>query len=286
MRYVFPRFPDGKTKAVTFSYDDGLKADIRLARVLDSFGMKGSFNIYTAVLDSGMSNQLTSDEIKQHILAKGHEVAIHGHNHTGSGASHPITCIKEVLTSRERLEQTFETIIRGMAYPDTGITYFSNGNNYETVTSTLKALGVVYARTLRGDNNGFRLPEDWYAWMPTAHHNNPQLLSWVDEFVNLNVKALYPSMRFPRLLKIWGHSTEFDKNDNWDRLEDICSRLADKPDIWYATSIEIYEYMQAYGSLVFSADGKRIYNPTLKTVWFDVDGKLYSVESGKTIILQ
>ena len=32
MRYRFLRFPEGKFKAVTFSYDDGLHADIRLAK--------------------------------------------------------------------------------------------------------------------------------------------------------------------------------------------------------------------------------------------------------------
>lgn len=40
MRYRFLRFPEGKFKAVTFSYDDGLHSDIRLARRLSDAGMK------------------------------------------------------------------------------------------------------------------------------------------------------------------------------------------------------------------------------------------------------
>lgn len=32
MRSVFMRYPDGKAKAVTFSYDDGIPQDERLAR--------------------------------------------------------------------------------------------------------------------------------------------------------------------------------------------------------------------------------------------------------------
>lgn len=31
MKYNFLRYPGGKTKAVTFSYDDGAAADMRLA---------------------------------------------------------------------------------------------------------------------------------------------------------------------------------------------------------------------------------------------------------------
>jgi len=41
----FPRFPDGKDRAVTLSYDDGVKQDQRIIALLKSHGMKGTFNI-------------------------------------------------------------------------------------------------------------------------------------------------------------------------------------------------------------------------------------------------
>lgn len=47
MRYVFMRYPDGKSKAVTFSYDDGVVQDKRLAELFDKYGMKGTFNFNT-----------------------------------------------------------------------------------------------------------------------------------------------------------------------------------------------------------------------------------------------
>lgn len=59
-------------------------------------------------------------------------------------------------------------IVRGMAYPDSGITYFTNNATYDGVKNYLKELDIVYARTLGGDNNFFALPQDWHAWMPTA----------------------------------------------------------------------------------------------------------------------
>ena len=59
-----------------------------------------------------------------------------------------------------------------------------------------------------------------------------------------------------------------------------------QPDVWYATNIEIYDYVSAYRSLVFSADGSTVYNPTLLTVWFTEDGKLFSVKSGETLIIK
>ena len=65
-----------------------------------------------------------------------------------------------------------------------------------------------------------------------------------------------------------------------------CRKLAHNDELWYATNIEIYDYVQAYKSLRYSADGRMICNPTLLTVWLDVDGKLYSVNPGDTIRIE
>jgi hypothetical protein len=61
--------------------------------------------------------------------------------------------------------------------------------------------------------------------------------------------------------------------------------LSNNDEIWYATNIEIYDYVEGYKRLVYSADGYRIYNPNLFEVWLDVDGVLYSVKPGETLML-
>ena len=38
---------DGKSKVLTFSYDDGVVQDIRLAGIFDKYGLKCTFNINT-----------------------------------------------------------------------------------------------------------------------------------------------------------------------------------------------------------------------------------------------
>ena len=50
--------------------------------------------------------------------------------------------------------------------------------------------------------------------------------------------------------------------------------------------MEIYNYVEAYKRLQYSADGRMIYNPTLFTIWLDVDGTLYSVKPGETIRIE
>ena len=63
----------------------------------------------------------------------------------------------------------------------------------------------------------------------------------------------------------------------------ICEKISNKNDIWYATNMEIYEYVTSYNSLIYSANGSKVYNPTLVEIWFDVDGVLYFIRPGETI---
>ncbi len=281
MRSVFMRYPDGKAKAVTFSYDDGVIEDKQLVKIFDKYGMKGTFNFNC---ESIRRVNFTKEQIEEYFLSKGHEIAVHGANHRANGNIRPIEGIRDVLDCRLELEEKCGRIIRGMAYPDTGITQMGNFVSYSQIKQYLTELDIAYSRTLGGDNNSFTLPEDFHAWMPTAHHDNPKILEYIDEFLALDISAKkYHARRIPRLLYIWGHSYEFEKNNNWDHIENICARLADNGEIWYATNIEIYDYVQAYKSLVYSANGQLVYNPTLIKIWIDVDGVLYSVEPGETL---
>lgn len=281
MRSVFMRYPDGRAKAVTFSYDDGVSQDKRLAELFDKYGMKATFNFNG---DALRPNHFTKEDIKDIFLSKGHEIAIHGLNHRANGNLRSIEGIRDVLDCRLELEERCGRIIRGMAYPDTGIRLMGNFTTYEKIKSYLTELDIAYARSLGGDNDEFMLPEDFHNWIPSAHHTNPQIMEYVDKFLSLDTSTkLYHARRTPRLLYIWGHSYEFDRDDNWDLIDTICQKLANNDEIWYATNIEIYDYVEAYKRLVYSANGYMIYNPSLITVWIDVDGVLYSIKPGETI---
>lgn len=281
LRSVFMRYPNGKAKALTFSYDDAVPQDMRLVKIFDKYGMKCTFNHNCEEM---REEKFTCEEVLENFLKKGHEIAIHGEYHRPNGHLRPIEGIREVLNCRLELEKKYNRIIRGMAYPDTGILKYGNFGNYEMVENYLAELDIAYARTTECCGNSFELPSDFYNWMPTAHHNNPQIMEYIDEFLNLDFSVkTYHARRYPRLLYIWGHSYEFDTQNNWEHIEKICGKLADNDEIWYATNIEIYDYVEAYKNLRYSADGHKIYNPSLCEIWLDADGKTYSIGSGETI---
>ena len=92
--------------------------------------------------------------------------------------------------------------------------------------------------------------------------------------------------RFSRLFYLWGHSYEFDDDNNWEVIENFCEYVGGRDNIWYATNMEIFEYIEAYKSIKTSANGKIMYNPSNKTVWFhNQDWVLYSIAPGETITL-
>ena len=126
------------------------------------------------------------------------------------------------------------------------------------------------------------MPADWLRLPATCHHNSAKLMELARTFAETQDDSNFMRNK-PMLFYLWGHSYEFDRNDNWAHMEAICQKFAGNEELWFATNIEIYDYVQAYKSLRYSADGHTVYNPTLLTIWLDADGKPYCIQSGETI---
>lgn len=283
MRYNFMRFPGGKPKAFTMSYDDGSEHDVRFLETIENYGLKCTFNLMGDCVENekGISKKF----IKEEILGKGHEIATHGYFHRAQDTLRPIEGIVDTLECRKALEKEFGIIVRGMAFPDRSVNKFIKPEVYERVKSYLSDLDITFVRTTGRDNDKFELPDDWHNWFATAHHDNPDVMNYIEKFVNLNLSEVYVASRSAKLFLLWGHSFEFERKNNWEHLDEICMAVSGKDDVWYATNSEIYNYVQAYKSLVYSSNNTLVYNPTLYDIWFDIDDKLYCVKSGETIEL-
>ena len=83
MRYQHLRFPNGKAKAVTLSYDDGCRSDLKLSETIDRYGLKCTFNLNST--EHCGKGALTQEEVEQYFLSKGHEIAVHGYFHRAAG---------------------------------------------------------------------------------------------------------------------------------------------------------------------------------------------------------
>ncbi len=263
---VFMRFPNGSSKALTFSYDDGVEQDRRLIEIFDKYGMRATFNINSAcyadegkVFSEGtVHRRLTHKAALELYGNSSHEVAVHGLTHAYLDNLPPLSVMEEIVQDRKNLEADFGMPIRGLAY--------AFGRYTDTAVNILKNAGIVYARTTVSTKK-FNMPSDWLRLDATCHHRDSELMTLADRFVNT------PSETIPRLFYVWGHSYEFEQDDNWDVIENFCSYMSGKNDIWYATNIEIFEYTEAYNRLVWSADMSVVKNPTSIPITFTVSRK-------------
>ena len=87
----------------------------------------------------------------------------------------------------------------------------------------------------------------------------------------------------PRLFYLYGHSFEFPRDNNWDRIEEFGKKMAERNDVWHATNMEIYKYVEAFKRLVFSADGNIIENPSAIDVYINVIDNDVLVKAGSTV---
>jgi len=276
MNFVSLRFPEGRGKALTLSYDDGVAQDVRLIGLLKKYGIKGTFNLNTSTFrEEGkpwdgpeFAVKLTEKEAKELYNIPEVEVAIHSSTHSFLNCIPGSVAMQQILDDRYKLEHMFGHIVRGMAYP------FGTFNN--SLIGILKDAGVVYARTVQS-HHSFDMPEDWLRLGATCHHKDPELMNLARTFIETKPRL------GPFLFYLWGHSYEFDLDDNWDVIEGFLAFMSNHEEIWYATNIEIYEYAKAYERLVFSADGGLVYNPTSTAVWICVDNKTVKVPGGKTV---
>ena len=78
----YMRFPEGRAKALTFSYDDGVAADKNLSAFSINTGLKGTFNLNSLLFDCvNWHNRLNEEETFKLYSGGKHEVALHGARH-------------------------------------------------------------------------------------------------------------------------------------------------------------------------------------------------------------
>ena len=227
---------NGKMKAVTFSYDDGVTQDKRLIEIFDKYDLKATFNINSELLGKEGSlirndvrvnhTKNNPDEIK--TIYKNHEVAAHTLTHPMLPELSDDEIIRQVEEDRLNLEKLTERSVVGMAYPGGGVNYS------EHVAEVIKNnSGIKYARTTVSTYN-FDVQKDLYVFKPTVYHHK----EW-DKMIELAKSFIELKTDTPKIFYIWGHAYEFDINNSWDKFDEFCKLISHKDDIFYGTNRDV-----------------------------------------------
>jgi len=268
------RFPGGLAKAFTMSYDDGVKADLHLLQVMQRYGLKGTFNLNSRLFDcENWHGRMDEEATYNAYNASGQEVALHGARHIFMDKVPLCEAVREIVDNREYLEEKFQRIVCGMAYA-------YNGFNAD-IKRAIKDIGVEYARTTNS-TYGFNLPNDFLEWNPTCSHSDKRLGELAERFLNTSPLDEFKH-RESWLFYLWGHSYEYDDNNNWYIIEDLGKKLQESKDVWFAANGEVCAYVKACRALKFSLDGERVYNPSALNVWLELRGTTYKIPSGGTV---
>lgn len=258
----FDRFPGGLSKAVVFSFDDGREQDRRLVQAFNRYGLKGTFHLNSGKF--GQEGYISTEEAAD--LYRGHEISAHTVTHPFLEQSPGDQIAEELIADRRNLEAIAGYPVRGMSYPF--------GTYNDRVVRALPALGIEYARTVQS-HGGFHMPDDPLRWHPTCHHKD--MLEKIEQLLASN--SWFSRME---LLFIWGHSYEFDNDDNWELVDRAGELLGGEESIWKASMTDIVSYQNALNALRFSVDRSMVHNPNALEVWVSADGEAVRIAAGET----
>lgn len=229
---------DGKNKALTFSYDDGVTQDIRLIEIFNKYNLKATFNLNSELL--GKKNELVCNGVRilhnknnpedVRYIYEGHEVAVHTLTHPNlTQIEDDGEVIRQVEQDRITLSELVGYEVDGMAYPCGGV------NCNDRVAQLIKDnTGVKYSRTIDVTESFDPYP-DIFQYKGTLYHHRDwdKLFEMGEKFLNLKTDT-------PKVFYIWGHAYEFDiYPERWEMFEEFCRMMSGKDDIFYATNREI-----------------------------------------------
>ena len=263
-------YPYGKKKAFNITYDDGILQDIRFVEMLNKYGIKGTFNLNSKLMEEefewthpcGMTIKRLSPEVAVELY-KGHEIASHTLTHPDFTHLSEEEIFYQVSEDKKKLEEWFECEVVGFGVP---FDYFD-----EKAAECVKRAGFKYARNSE-ESYSYKPWEDYFQWRAGTYHVMPGFRGFVEGFFETEEELA--------LCQIVGHSYDLDTEDMWELFEDILKRVSEDDEILAMTHAEIVTYLQAMQNAQLTEQG--IENGSEQELWFEMDGNIISLKPRQT----
>lgn len=268
-------YPQGKGKAFSVSYDDGVLQDVRFVNLLNQYGLKGTFNLNSGLMENEFewiheTGCIVKRLSKENVLSlyDGHEVASHTLTHPFMQEKTENEIMKELETDKKNLEKLFGSKIKGFAVP---FDYYS-----DLIESCVKKCGFEYAR-ISEESLSFAPHKNseinYHRWKSTIFHLDASLEKLTEDFIQTDEELA--------LFQIAGHTYDFDTENMWDKIETILKKISLQKDILPMTTIEIIDYLKAMEQVEITEN--HIINNSEQTLWFLVDNVVHEVEAKRKL---
>jgi len=222
---------------VTTSWDDGSKLDLKLAELLDKYGIKGTFYIPKIYL----GNPLEREDLR--TLDKVHEVGAHTLSHVDLTKVSLLQAKEEIGGIKAYLEDILGHKVYMFCYP--------YGKYNENTKKVVKISGFIGARTCTPGS--FKPVEDPYEWQISLYASNgsPLMTLKIWRKSGISIRSLIDwetraKLLFDLALKkggvyhIWGHSSEICREGEWDKLERVLKYISNRERVGYLTNREVF----------------------------------------------
>jgi peptidoglycan-N-acetylglucosamine deacetylase len=237
-----------KQVIVTTSWDDGHRLDIRLAKLLKRYGIRGTFYISPKNREFREEYLLSDEEIIKQ--SRDFEIGAHTISHPKLTKITEKQAFMEIVESKKYLENLTKMKVKCFCYP--------YGKYNDKIKKLVKEAGFTGARTIQ--RFCFRYPLDPLIFGTTIQtYNNILDIPKILKFSRFNFlefsKNIYWEHRAKRMFDhivetggvyhLWGHSWEIEKNHYWHSLENLLIYISNKKNVKYLTNSEVInEYWQ------------------------------------------
>jgi peptidoglycan-N-acetylglucosamine deacetylase len=247
----------GKMRIVTTSWDDGESTDLKIAEMLQTRRMRGTF--YVPIRAYQSRPPLSHSDLRQ-MVAEGFEIGAHTVSHKLLGGLSPQELAEEVNPCKPMLEDIVGTEVRMFCYPC--------GRYDSNVVQALKNAGYQGARTVRMlatklAFDPFEMPTslqvcphprtNYFKNIARARKleslqiglsNFPQLGNWLQ----LGKRLFDSVMQNGGVWHLYGHSHELEQWRLWQGLEEILDYVCKRDNVIYVRNCELIPLLAQRGS--------------------------------------
>jgi peptidoglycan-N-acetylglucosamine deacetylase len=233
-----------KMTIVTTSWDDGHPLDVRLAKLLSSYGILGTFYV---PLNYEPFPLMAAEQLCT-LKAMGMEIGSHTLTHPVLTRVSRDQGLHELVASKRILENISGQPVVSLAYPE--------GKLNSTIRPWVAAAGYKLARTTVAFRTEvqfaslsmpvsfqfFRHPRTVHIRHALRERNLRGILNWhrfwrmESDLLKLSELMWEHVLEYGGILHIWGHSWEIEQFGLWGLLEAVLSSVANQRGVLYLTN--------------------------------------------------
>jgi len=225
----------GRELIVTTSWDDGTVSDMKLSALMENLSIKGTF--YVSCRHHYLERPLTFDEIRE--LGRNNEIGAHTISHPRLDRLSIDEATAEIVKSRQYLQECLGRQIDMFCYP--------YGKYNDDVVEVVRNCGFIGARTCEPAVSEAR--NDPFRWRITLHASNGSPLTTLRiwranglSFASIadweqRAKELFDhAIHTGGVYHLWGHSSEIEKRQEWDKLSRVFEHISKRPHVRYLSN--------------------------------------------------